>query len=65
MITELVLKKGEIVVATLRQPDVIAELKAQYPPEKLQILQLDVTKPEDIINSFEKAENAFGNRRGL
>ncbi|THG94377.1 hypothetical protein EW026_g7084 [Hermanssonia centrifuga] len=60
LMTEFVLKKGGIVVATLRQPDVLAELKAQYPPENLLILQLDVTKPEEIIDSFAKAEKAFG-----
>ncbi|THG96423.1 hypothetical protein EW026_g5403 [Hermanssonia centrifuga] len=33
--TELVLKEGGIVVATLRQPDILAELKTQYPTDKL------------------------------
>ncbi len=58
--TELVLKNGEIVVATLRKPETIDDLKVQYSPDRLLILKLDVTKPDEIAASFAIAKQAFG-----
>lgn len=58
--TEYLLKQGDIVVATLRKPEVLAELQRQYPADKLLVLKLDVSKPEDVSNAFVKAKEAFG-----
>lgn len=39
---ELLLAKGEIVVATARKPDVLDDLKTKYPASQLLTLKLDV-----------------------
>lgn len=57
---EYVLSKGDIAVATLRKPEVLNELKAKYAVSKLLVLKLDVTKPNDIVDAFNKAKEVFG-----
>ncbi|PSR71674.1 hypothetical protein PHLCEN_2v12448 [Hermanssonia centrifuga] len=57
---ELVLKNGGIVIATLRKPEVLSDLKAQYPGDRLLVLKLDVTRPHEIVDTFAKAKEAFG-----
>ncbi|CAL1712890.1 unnamed protein product [Somion occarium] len=59
-ITELVLKKGEIAVATARKPETLDDLKANYPPSQLLVLKLDVIKPQEIKDAFSKIKEAFG-----
>lgn len=54
------LKKGEKAVATLRRPDVLDELKAQYPSDSLLTLRLDVTKSDEIAAAFTKTWEVFG-----
>jgi NAD(P)-dependent dehydrogenase (short-subunit alcohol dehydrogenase family) len=58
--TELVLSNGHIAVATLRHPEVLNDLKAKYPADKLLILKLDVTIPQDIEAAFAKTKENFG-----
>ena len=58
--TEYVLKNGDIAVATLRKPEVLDELKKQWPTDKLLVVKLDVTKKQDIIDAFSKAQEVFG-----
>ncbi|KAJ3488438.1 hypothetical protein NLI96_g2858 [Meripilus lineatus] len=57
---EHVLEKGDIAIATLRKPEVLDHLKAKYPAPKLLTLALDVTKPSDITNAFNRAQEVFG-----
>ncbi|PCH43483.1 NAD(P)-binding protein, partial [Wolfiporia cocos MD-104 SS10] len=57
--TESVLRHGDIVVATLRKPEVLAQLSAQYPPQRLLVLQLDVSKSDQIVEAFRSAKEAF------
>ncbi|EKM51800.1 uncharacterized protein PHACADRAFT_177214 [Phanerochaete carnosa HHB-10118-sp] len=57
---EFALKKGDKAVATLRKPEELADLQAQYGPTQLLILKLDVTQPKEIISVFAQAKNAFG-----
>jgi NAD(P)-dependent dehydrogenase (short-subunit alcohol dehydrogenase family) len=57
---ELVLRNGQIAVATLRHPEVLNDLKAKYPANKLLILKLDVTIPKDIEDAFVKTKKTFG-----
>uniref|UniRef100_A0A5K1JYQ7 Probable 3-oxoacyl-[acyl-carrier-protein] reductase oxidoreductase (EC) n=1 Tax=Ganoderma boninense TaxID=34458 RepID=A0A5K1JYQ7_9APHY len=61
-IAELVLRKGEIAVATARSPESpgLTALAAQYPPDRLLVLKLDVTQPQDIVAAFAQAKDAFG-----
>ncbi|KAI0789685.1 hypothetical protein C8Q75DRAFT_147703 [Abortiporus biennis] len=58
--TRHVLSKGDIAVATLRQPSALDSLKAQYPESQLLILKLDVTIPYDITAAFASAKERFG-----
>ncbi|KAI0773187.1 NAD-P-binding protein [Trametes elegans] len=59
-VVRCVLAKGDIAVATLRRPEVLADLVAQHPAERLLVLKLDVTIPSDITAAFAKAREAFG-----
>ncbi|KAM5541137.1 hypothetical protein V8D89_005066 [Ganoderma adspersum] len=59
-IAELVLRKGEIAISTARRPESLSALAAQYPPDRLLVLKLDVTQPEDIAAAFAQAKDAFG-----
>ena len=56
----IALANGERVVATLRKPEVLADFAAQYTPEQLLVLRLDVSKPDDIKAAFAKAKATFG-----
>ncbi|EED79184.1 predicted protein [Postia placenta Mad-698-R] len=58
--TELVLKNGDIAVATLRKPDALSDLVAKYPAERLLVLKLDVAKPDEITAAFSDAVKQFG-----
>jgi len=58
--TELALKNGEKVAATLRKPEAISDLVAQYPSDQLQAIQLDVTKREDVRAGLTAALVHFG-----
>ncbi|KAM5545436.1 hypothetical protein V8D89_000474 [Ganoderma adspersum] len=58
--TRDVLAKGDIAVATLRKPEVRADLAAQYPKERLLVLKVDVTVHQDILDAFKRAKEAFG-----
>jgi NAD(P)-dependent dehydrogenase (short-subunit alcohol dehydrogenase family) len=58
--TEYALNQGDIVVATLRKPQVLSDLAARYPADKLLILKVDVTKQEDIDEAFACMRSAFG-----
>lgn len=60
VLTELALSKGDIVVATLRKPEVLKELQDRTSAEKLLVLKVDVTKDEDVLNAFTKAKERFG-----
>ncbi|PIL34926.1 hypothetical protein GSI_02713 [Ganoderma sinense ZZ0214-1] len=59
-LAELVLRKGEIAVATARSPESLSPLTAEYPPERLLVLKLDVTQPQDVLAAFARAKDAFG-----
>lgn len=58
--TEYALSQGDIVVATLRKPQVLSDLAARYPTDKLLVLKVDVTKQEDIDEAFARTRSAFG-----
>lgn len=59
-LTELALANGDNVVATLRKPPVLDDLKSRYPPARLLVLKLDVTKPLEITQAFAHAQDTFG-----
>ncbi|KAG2033191.1 hypothetical protein BDR03DRAFT_702116 [Suillus americanus] len=58
--TEYALNQGDIVVATLRKPQVLSDLAARYSADKLLVLKVDVTKQEDINEAFARTRSAFG-----
>lgn len=57
---EHVLSKGDIAVATLRKPEALNDLKAKYSSDRLLVLKLDVTKPQEVTEAFEKTKQVFG-----
>ena len=57
---ELLLKKGEIVVATARKPEVLDDIKAKHPATQFIAVKLDVDKTQDITDAFAQAKKAFG-----
>ncbi|KAG2074953.1 NAD(P)-binding protein [Suillus decipiens] len=58
--TEYALNQGDIVVATLRKPQVLSDLIARYSADKLLVLKVDVTKQEDIDEAFARTRSTFG-----
>lgn len=54
------LESGDKVVATLRKPSALDDLVKKYPADRLRIVKLDVTKPEEINAAFAQAKAAFG-----
>lgn len=59
-VTEVVLRKGDIAVATLRKPAALAHLAKLYPPSRLLLLSLDVTRPADVSAAFDRTREVFG-----
>ncbi|KAI0925056.1 hypothetical protein AcW2_005752 [Taiwanofungus camphoratus] len=59
LMAEYVLKNGDFVVATLRKPEVLKDLSSQYPLDKLLVVKLDVCKPQEIVDAFIEAREAF------
>ncbi|EGN97096.1 hypothetical protein SERLA73DRAFT_74810 [Serpula lacrymans var. lacrymans S7.3] len=59
-ITELLLKRGDNVVATLRKPEALSDLSARYSADRLVLAKLDVTKRDEVVAAFAKAKEAFG-----
>jgi len=58
--TELVLKNGGKVIATVLEPSALAELSTCYPISALLVLQVDVTKPQQILDAFAGGGKHFG-----
>ncbi|KIJ61448.1 hypothetical protein HYDPIDRAFT_159481 [Hydnomerulius pinastri MD-312] len=58
--TEHVLLQGDKVVATLRKPEMLDDLAARYPKNKLLVLKVDVSKGEEIDHAFAKTKEVFG-----
>jgi len=59
-LTEFLLNQGEIVVATLRKPEVLQELSASYPEDKLLVLKVDVANQADVDHAFARTKEVFG-----
>ncbi|KAJ8462676.1 hypothetical protein ONZ45_g17849 [Pleurotus djamor] len=61
-LTEVLLSKGEIVVATARNPTVpaLSSLQQTYPPTRFLPLKCDVTIPNHIKGAFEAALKEYG-----
>ena len=59
-LVELILKGGDIAVATLRTPSALDDLKLAYDESKLLVLQLDVTNAGQIRSAFKAATDKYG-----
>ena len=59
-LAELILEKGEIVVATARTPSTLDALSSKYPASRLLVQKLDITDQQQIIDAFSKAKEVFG-----
>ncbi|CAK5274054.1 unnamed protein product [Mycena citricolor] len=60
LMAQKALANGDNVVATLRKPEVISDLAAQYGKDRLVVLKLDVKIVGEITAAFEAAKEAFG-----
>ncbi|KAH7884668.1 hypothetical protein F5I97DRAFT_2038995 [Phlebopus sp. FC_14] len=58
--TELLLKKRDKVVVTLRKPEVIYDLVQQYTSEQLLVMGVDVTQSSQVADAFDKAKQKYG-----
>ena len=59
-LAKIVLENGDTAVATARRPEVLADLVAKYPADRLLTLKLDVTKQQDVLDAFSAAQAKFG-----
>jgi NAD(P)-dependent dehydrogenase (short-subunit alcohol dehydrogenase family) len=59
ILTETVLERGEIVVATARRHQYLEDLAQQY-GDRILVLRLDVTKPSDVQVAVNQAIATFG-----
>ena len=59
-LVELILKGGDIAVATLRTPSSLDDLKQEYDENQLLLLPLDVTNIEQIRSAFQAATDKYG-----
>lgn len=59
-LVELILKGGDIAVATLRTPSALEDLKQAYDESKLLVLPLDVTNAKQVKDSFQAATDKYG-----
>ncbi|KAG0697674.1 NAD(P)-binding protein [Suillus ampliporus] len=58
--TELLLKNGNRVIATLRRKEALSDLAEQYPSSQLLIVQMDVVNSSEVTAAFAKAKDVFG-----
>ncbi|KZT51523.1 NAD(P)-binding protein [Calocera cornea HHB12733] len=58
--TELVLDNGDICIATSIDPPALADLVPKYPKGRVLLLELDVTKFEDVVVAFKTAQQTYG-----
>ncbi|OSC98198.1 NAD-P-binding protein [Trametes coccinea BRFM310] len=59
-LAELVLEKGEAVVATARKASSLDGLVEKYSKDRVLPLKVDVTNEEDVKNAFAQAKKVFG-----
>jgi NADP-dependent 3-hydroxy acid dehydrogenase YdfG len=59
ILTELALERGDNVVATVRKPSALVDLKERY-GNRLRVSILDVTNPKEIVSVVDEAFDAFG-----
>ena len=59
-LVEIVLARGEIVVATLRTPSALNDLVAATRSDRLLVLPCDVNVPAQVTAAFARACTAFG-----
>ncbi|KAI0823259.1 NAD-P-binding protein [Trametes gibbosa] len=57
---EIVLKRGEIAVAAARRTHLLDDLVDKYTADRILVLKMDVTKPEDVTEGFARAKSTFG-----
>jgi NAD(P)-dependent dehydrogenase (short-subunit alcohol dehydrogenase family) len=59
ILAELALERGDNVVATVRKPSALDDLKERY-GNRLRVSILDVTNPKEIVSVVDEAFDAFG-----
>ena len=59
-VVKYALQQGDNVVATLRKPEALIDLTSVYGSDRLLLVQLDVTRQQEILNAFTQAKSHFG-----
>ncbi|KAI0671225.1 NAD-P-binding protein [Trametes maxima] len=59
-LTEVVLAKGEIVVATARRTHLLDDLVQRYSSDRILIVKMEVTNRPDVADAFSQAKSSFG-----
>ncbi|KAI0642880.1 NAD-P-binding protein [Trametes meyenii] len=59
-LTEVVLAKGEVVVATARRTHLLDDLVQRYSSDRILVVKMEVTQPQDVANAFSRAKSVFG-----
>ena len=54
------LARGHNVVATLRKPWAIEDIRTRYSTDRLLVIKLDVSRRDEIYEAFRKAKDVFG-----
>ncbi|KAI0823260.1 NAD-P-binding protein [Trametes gibbosa] len=57
---ENILKKGETAVAAARRTHLLDDLVKEYTSERILVLKMDVTQPQDVSDGFARARAVFG-----
>ncbi|KAF9809729.1 hypothetical protein IEO21_07296 [Rhodonia placenta] len=60
LMTQCVLRNGDKVAATLRNPAMLADLAEEFGTDQLLVLKLDVTNHQQILDTFAEAGKHFG-----
>ncbi|PBK97041.1 NAD-P-binding protein [Armillaria gallica] len=57
---ECAIRKGDTVVAAVRRPETMSKLQTEYSEERLLVVKVDVSKPDQVNAAFDTAKKAFG-----
>jgi NADP-dependent 3-hydroxy acid dehydrogenase YdfG len=59
-VTEYLLTKGDVVIAAVRNPELMKMHQAKYGVDRLLVVKVDIQNQEDVDAAFEQAKATFG-----
>ncbi|KAK0463964.1 NAD-P-binding protein [Desarmillaria tabescens] len=57
---ECAIRKGDKVVAAVRRPETMTKLQTEYTEDRLLVVKVDVSKPDEVNAAFDTVKKAFG-----